>query len=189
MISRPHMSFPLILFIVLALLTFWLDRITRPLEQTRDDDLYRNPDYIVEDLSGIRMDHERTIQRKFSAKKLYHYLSEDVTQMRQINFINAEPEKSLIRLQADRAEIKGNGNNIYLMGNVTALRGADDEKGKVTLLTDFLHLIPEENLVKTDRPVTISRLNTTINAVGLELDNHVGMIQLLTQVRAVNITN
>ena len=186
MISRLHISFPLILFILLALLTFWLDRITRPPEQGKDDDLYRNPDYIVEDLSGTRMDHERTIQRKFAAKKLFHYLNEDVTHMEQISFISAEPEKPLIRLQADRAEVKGKGKNIYLMGNVTALRGADDEKGKITLMTNFLHLTPDENLVKTDQPVTISKLNTTINAIGLELNNHTGMIQLLTQVRAIN---
>ncbi len=186
MINRLYISFPLILFILLVLLTFWLDRITRPPEQIKDGDLYRDPDYIVENLSGIRMDHEQTIQRKFSANKLLHYLNEDVTQMEQVSFINTDPEKPLIRLQADRAEVKGKDKDIYLTGNVTAVRGTDDEKGKVTLMTDFLHLVPDENLVKTDQAVTISRLNTKINAIGLELNNQTGMIQLLTKVRAVN---
>ena len=186
MFSRLHISFPLIFFIFLLLLTFWLDRITRPPEQTKDDDLYRNPDYIVEDLSGIRIEHERAIQRKFAAKKLFHYLNENTTQMEQVNFVNTEPEKPLIRLQADRAEMKNKGENIFLMENVTAIRGTDDDKGKITLMTNFLHLIPDESLVKTDQSVTISRLNTTINAIGMELNNHTGMIQLLAQVRAVN---
>jgi len=73
-----------------------------------------------------------------------------------------------------------------LTGDVVALRGADDQKDKITLKTNFLHLIPNEDLVKSDQPVTISRLNTKINAIGLELNNQTGMIQLLTQVRAVN---
>jgi lipopolysaccharide export system protein LptC len=186
MISRPHIGFPLILFASLVLLTFWLDQVTRPLEPANGDDLYLNPDYIVEDLSGIRMEHERTAQRKFSAKKLFHYLNEEVTQMEQVSFINTEPNKPLIRMYADRAEVKSKGKHIYLTGNVTAVRGADDEKGKITLVTNFLHLIPDDNLVKTDQSVTISRFNTTINAIGLELNNHDGMIQLLSKVRAVN---
>jgi len=186
MISRLHIRFPLILFILLALLTLWLDRITRPSEQTSDDDLYPNPDYIVEDLSGIRMDHERAIQRRFTAKKLFHYLNNDVTQMEKISFINTEPENPLIRLHADHAEVKGKGKDIYLTGNVTVLRGTDDEKGKITLMTNFLHLIPEESLVKTDKSVTISRFNTTIHATGLEFSNRIGMIQLLSKVRAVD---
>lgn len=184
--NRLHISSPLILLILLALLTFWLDRVTRPSERAGGDDLYVNPDYIVEDISGIRMDHEREIQRKFTAERLFHYLDEEITQMEQVSFINIEPEKPLMRLSADRAEIKSKGKNIYLTGNVTAIRGADDEKSKITLMTDFLQLIPDEDLVKTDRAVTISRMNTTIHSTGLEFNNRVGEIQLLSKVKAVN---
>lgn len=186
MISRLHISFPLILFILLILLTFWLDQVTRPPERGKDDDLYRTPDYIVENLSGIRMDHERTIQRKFAAEKLFHYLDEEVTQMEQISFISIEPEKPPIRLQADRAEIKSKGKDIYLTENVTVLRGTEDDRGKITLMTNSLHLMPDESLAKTDQSVTISKLNTMINAIGMELNNHTGMIQLLTRVKVIN---
>lgn len=186
MITRQYISSPLIFLIILALLTFWLDRVTRPLEQTMDDNLYRNPDYIVEDLSGIRMDHEREIQRKFTAKKLFHYLDEEVTQLEQIGFMNSQPGSPLMRLNADRAEVKNKGKDIFLMGHVTAIRGTDDEKDKITLMTNYLHLIPDEGLVKTDRAVTISRFNTTIDATGLEFNNNAGLIQLLSRVRAVN---
>lgn len=186
MFSRFHINFPLVLFVFLILLTFWLDQITRPPEQAKDDDLYRNPNYIVEDLSGTQVEYGREIQRKFTADKLFHYINENVTQMEHISFVNTEPEKPLIRLQADRAEVRNKGENIFLTNNVTAIRGADDEKGKITLTTDFLHLIPGESLVKTDQSVTISRLHTTIYAIGMELNNQSGIMQLLTQVKAVN---
>lgn len=186
MISRLHISFPVVLFILLILLTFWLDQITRPPERGKDDDLYRTPDYIVENLSGIRMDHERTIQRNFSAEKLFHYLNEEVTQMEQINFISIEPEKPIIHLQADHAEVKSKGKNIYLIGNVTVMRGTENDRGKIILTTNSLHLIPDENLVKTDQAVAISKLNTMINAIGMELNNHTGVIQLLTRVKVIN---
>jgi lipopolysaccharide export system protein LptC len=186
MSGRPYLKSPLILLVLLLALTFWLDRVTRPLNQNKGDDLNRNPDYIVENLSGIRVDYEREIERKFTAEKLFYYLDEKVTELEHVNFTNTEPEKPLMRLSADRAVVKSKGQDIYLMGNVTAARGADGEKGKITLMTSFLHLIPDESLIKTDQPVTISRFNTTINANGLEFNNRTGMIQLLSNVKAVN---
>ena len=187
MVNRLHFSFSLILFIILIVLTIWLDQITRPPEQNKDNDSLRAPDYIVEDLSGSRLDHEHAIQRKFTARKLSHYVKEEVTQLEQVGFINIDLQKPLLRLQADRAEIRNKGNNIFLMDNVTAIRGEDQEKGKITLMTHFLHLLPKESLVKTDQGVTITRLLTTINAQGMELDNRTGKIELLSQVKAVDM--
>ena len=186
MINRLHISFPLIVLVVLALLTVWLDRITHPPEHAKDGDMYRNPDYIVEDLSGIRMEYDQEIHRKFTAHQLFHYLNDNVTQMEQVSFISTQPEKPPIYLQANRAEVRNKGENIFLRENVTAIRGTDNEKGKITLTTDFLHLIPHQSLVKTDQPVVISRMNTTIHGIGLELNNETGIIQLLQQVKAVN---
>lgn len=186
MSKQPCFSSPLIFFIILILLTLWLDVLTRPPEKNKNDNTYFNPDYIVEDLSGIRVDHNEGIQREFSAQKLFHYLDEKVTQLEQTNFINIDPGNPLMRLHADQAEIKNKGADIYLTGNVSATRGADDDKNKITLSTDFLYLMPDENLVKTDRAVTITKLNTIIHATGLEFNNRIGKIQLLSKVSAVN---
>ncbi|MEK6735160.1 MAG: LPS export ABC transporter periplasmic protein LptC [Pseudomonadota bacterium] len=186
MTGRAYFSFPLIFFVILVVLTVWLDRITQPTQSASDAHFYHHPDYIVEDLSGIRMDYERGVHREFFAKKLTHYVDEKTSQMENIYFVNTEPDDPLIRLQSDRAEVHGNGDNIYLTENVAISRGMDDEKGKITLVTDFLHILPKESIVKTDQPVKITRMNTTIHAVGLELNNHTGMIQLLSQVRAVD---
>lgn len=186
MSGRAYFSSPLIFLIILVLLTFWLDLLTRPSEQNKNDNVYPNPDYIVEGLSGIRVDHERDIQREFSAQKLVHYLGDKVTHLAQASFINIDPENPLLRLQADQAEIKNKGEDIYLTGNVFAVRGTDDEKNKLTMKTDFLHLVPDENLVKTDQAVIITRLNTTIHATGLEFNNRVGMIHLMSKVSAIN---
>ena len=106
--------------------------------------------------------------------------------MEHVNFTNIEPEKPLIRLFADRAVIISKGKDIYLTGDVTAVRGADDDKSKITLATNFLHLIPDESLIKSDQAVAISRFKTTVNANGLEFNNRTGIIQLLSNVKAVN---
>lgn len=159
----------------------------QPHEQVKDDSLNLNPDYIVEDLSGIRMDYQQGILRKFTAHKLFHYVGEELTNLERISFTNTDPGHPLMRLYADQAEVRNKGENVYLTGNVTAIRGTDDEKGRITLVTGFLHLIPNQSLAKTDRPVAISRFNTAIEATGLEFDNRAGTIQLLSSVKAVNM--
>lgn len=188
MIRRPYAKIgsPFILLVILALVTFWLDYATRPSEHTKSDDLYRNPDYIAEKLIGVRTDHDQGIQRQFSAQKLMHYLGEEITQLEQVSFINRDPGKPLMQLSAERATVKRKGRDIDLMQNVTAVRGAEDEKSKITLVTDLLHLYPEENLVMTEHAVSISRHKMKIEAKGLEFNNRTGEMQLLSSVKAVN---
>jgi len=43
--------------------------------------------------------------------------------------------------------------------------------GPITVTSDFLHVIPKEDRIVTDRPVTITDPRGIIHATGLELDN------------------
>lgn len=186
MIRRSYFSFTFMLLVGLAVLTLWLDKMTLPKTSSSDTEIYQEPDYIIENLSGLRVEYNKATQRAFYAKKMFHYLDQDLTELEQIQFINSQVDKPPFRVFADRAELRDNGENIFLTGNVTVMRGLDQDKSKITLKTDKLHLIPDEDLVKTDKSVTLSRLNTTIHAIGLELNNQTGMIELLSRVRAVD---
>ena len=55
------------------------------------------------------MDYMRGTERKFTAKELFHYLDEKVTELERVNFISTEPEKPLIRMFADRAVVMLDG--------------------------------------------------------------------------------
>ncbi len=182
MFNRLRPSVLLIMLVLLALLTFWVTNAVVPTTINQGNGVHQKPDYIIENLSGIRANHESTVQRNFSAKKLLHYLESDVTHMESPYFINMEIQKPVMRVKADKARLLGEGENVYLTGNVKVLRGEDNDK--VTMMTSYLHLIPDENIAKTDKTVVFSRKNTTINAIGLELDNHTGIVQLLSRVRA-----
>jgi len=49
--------------------------------------------------------------------------------------------------------------------------------------TAFLHVIPDQNLARTDRAVTITDAATVVTAVGLELNNETRVLKLLSNVR------
>jgi lipopolysaccharide export system protein LptC len=57
---------------------------------------------------------------------------------------------------------------------------------KTTLTTSSLLLDPDGDTARTDKAVTIKEGGTTINAVGIELDNVTNVTRLLSQVRVVH---
>lgn len=186
MVRRSYFSFTFILLIALFAITVWLDKVTYPTSTTNNLDFDHQPDYIIENISGLRVEHDKSIHRFFHAKTLVHFTNQELTQLENIQFVNTETEKPLFQVFADQAELRGNSEDIFLNGNVTVIRGNNEDKRKITLKTDKLHLLPNENKAKTDKSVLITRHNTTIQAVGLELNNETGMVELLSRVHAIN---
>lgn len=186
MIKYSHISFPLAVFIFLALVALWLDQISRPYESVNGKGFFHNPDYIIEGVSGIRVDHIQAIHKKFSAQTLSHYFEENITRMQHIDFKNSGRDKPIFRIQADLAEITDKGKSIYLKENITAVRGVKNDEKQITLTTDFLQLIPDESMALTNHAVTITKSGSKVSAIGMELNNQTGILQLLSHVKATN---
>jgi lipopolysaccharide export system protein LptC len=79
--------------------------------------------------------------------------------------------------------LSSNGENAYLIDDVRLVRSPYDDKSEMTMLTSWLHVIPDDNFAQTDRPVKIYDANTLINSVGLEFNNETRILKLLSTVR------
>ncbi len=87
---------------------------------------------------------------------MVHYPDDDTTDLEQPRFINTEPGKPAMQVKADQAKMSSNGEDIYLSGNVMVMRNAGKGRGETTMTTSFLHLIPDDDIAKTDKPVVIT---------------------------------
>jgi lipopolysaccharide export system protein LptC len=70
--------------------------------------------------------------------------------------------------------ITGDQQNAYFTGNVKGVREAESgerDKGPVVVTSEYLHVLPKEDKIETDKPVTISDPRGIINATGMEFDN------------------
>lgn len=182
--TRSLFSRPPVWLIILLLLTLWLDSgLQRPNLQ-QNNDTQQEVDYIIENLDGIQANHEFERNRFFSADKLIHYPAEDITQLEHVRFTSIEPDKPLLRVTSNQAELTQDGNDIFLTGDVSIIRGEDLDKDKVTMLTDFLHIIPDTDIAQTDRPVTVLRMNSTLNSTGMFMNNQTGEILMQSRVKA-----
>jgi lipopolysaccharide export system protein LptC len=66
------------------------------------------------------------------------------------------------------------------------LRNAGKGRGETDLTTSSLHLIPNEDIAKTDKPVVITERNSVIRAIGMEMNNRTNVTQLWSQVRVLH---
>lgn len=186
MINNLFSGLPLVLLALLAALTFWLNQSVRAPSTVQNEDLHRAPDYMIENFSATRMDHDGVTRHVLSAKRMLHYPDDDTTDLEQPRFINTEPGKPALQVDADQAKMSAHGEDIYLTGNVTVLRKAGKGRGETTMSTSFLHLIPGDDIAKTDKPVVITEANAIIKAVGMEISNRTQVTRLLSQVRVVH---
>ena len=187
MISRRISALPLVLLALLVLtVPFWLNRSLRTPSLSQEGDLGRIPDYVAENFSAVEMDNDGVARHMLLAKRLVHYPDDDTTELEQPYFIETEPGKPAVQIKSDQAKISGNNENIYLTGNVMLLRNAGKGRGETTLTTSLLHLIPNDDIAKTDKPVVITEKNSVINAVGMEMNNRTSVTQLWSQVRVLH---
>jgi lipopolysaccharide export system protein LptC len=87
-------------------------------------------------------------------------------------------------MYAQRGFITEDGKHAYFHDNVRLVREARGKHSELTVNTSYLHIIPEENYVETDKPLVIQDAHTLINAVGLKLDKNKHQLKLLSRVKA-----
>jgi lipopolysaccharide export system protein LptC len=187
MTDRLTAWFPLLLLMVLAGLTFWLDRAVQPAPANRDGSKRHDPDYIIENFSALRLDANGKPRHQLAARRMLHFPDDDSTQLDEPRFVRFEPGKASLSVTSRSALVSSNGENVYFDQAVKVVRGAYSTRSELVVTTEYLHVIPEADIAKTDRAVRIVDANTKIEAVGLELNNKAQTVKLLANVKGTYV--
>lgn len=180
----PAIWFALIVLALLAALTLWIDRIVQPPTPKRDGSTRHDPDYIVNNFAINRTDVDGNPRYSLAGSDMRHYPDNDTTDILKPVFHQFSATKPTIQVQSERGQISPNGENVYFMDNVKLVRAATPQKGELTLLTDVLQAIPDQGILKTDKPVTILQApRTVIHATGMEMNKKERTIKLLHRVK------
>lgn len=180
----PAIWLALILLALLAALTFWIDRTVQPPAPKRDGSTRHDPDYTVNNFSSSRTDQFGNPRYGLSGAEMRHYPDDDTTELDHPLFTQFSMKKPTIQAQGVRGLLSSNGENVYFMDNVKVVRAATPQKGELTILTEYLHIIPEQGILKTDKPVTILQAPRTVaHATGMELDKEERTLKLFNRVK------
>ena len=173
---------PVLLLAGLAALTYWLDQRVQPAGSGRNDSA-GEPDFIVSDFNATRMDLEGAPRYSVAAKRMIHYVSETDTVLEFPKLTSYEKKDAPLTIEAREGRLAPGGTDAYFIGDVRLHQPAHDDEEEMSMTTSYLHVIPDQNLAKTDREVTLTRGNSIVNSVGLEFNNVTRNVKLLSRVR------
>jgi lipopolysaccharide export system protein LptC len=180
----PSIWFALIILSLLAALTFWIDHAVQPPQPKRDGSMRHDPDYIIDNFASSRADSFGNPRFSLAGVEMRHYPDDDSTDLVRPAFTQFSFKKPTTRIEGQRGQISSNGENVYFMDNVKIVRAATRNKGELTVLTEYLHIVPDQDFVETDRPVTILQSpRTVIHANGLEYYKKDGVLKLFGKVK------
>lgn len=164
--------------------TYWLNQQVQPEPAKPDSNLRHDPDSIVENFSAVRLNELGTPHFIMSATRMVHYPDDDSTVIEMPRITMLSEDRPPLLASAKTGSISGKGDELFLQGDVEVLREAAVQQDQFALQTEYLHIIPGQDLVRSDRPVTYIEAHTTVNAVGMELNNMTRTIKLLSKVRS-----
>jgi len=159
--------FPLLMLLLLAALTLWLERASQP-DATNPSNTRHDPDYIVGNFTIKRFDAEGKLYQTLSAKEMRHYPDDDSTESDMPHMTYHQERKTFI--SAEQAWIDSGGKTIQLERNVRMRH--ENAKGPETVLTTTsMTILSDEEIARTKAPVTITQGGTVINGIGMESNN------------------
>lgn len=175
--------FPLGLMLVLALLTFWLDRAVR--EEPAHPSLRRHdPDYLVHNFTSTTYNRLGNAETTITAAKMLHYPDDDSTELVAPRVVQAKPTEPRFTVSAERGVLAREGDEIFLYDNVQLVREPDARHGGARMTTSFLHIVRDRSIMRTDREVTIVEGRRSLTGRGMEYNNDSRELVLRSDVQA-----
>ena len=183
-LSRVRYWLPLLPLLGLLGAVYWLDQQAQPGPAKIYSGPRHDPDAIVENFSATKMNELGMPSFIMAAKKMLHYPDDDSTMLEEPHISMLSAEHPAILANARHGTISSNGDEIMLRDDVEVLREASAQQDQLTLHTEYLHIVPEQNLTNTDHAVTIADAHSTVHAIGLEMNSKTRILKLLSEVRS-----
>jgi len=182
--TRVRQWLPVLALLCLLGATYWLNQQAQPDPALPDSSTRHDPDAIVENFSALKLNKQGTPYFIMSAAKMLHYPDDDSTILEIPRITLLAEDKPSLLATAVAGSISGKGDEMFLQKNVEVLREAGNQYDQLKMQTEYLHIIPDQDLVSSNSAVTITDPHTTVQAYGMEMNNKTRKIKLLSQVKS-----
>lgn len=175
--------FPLLLAGLLAGMSYWLELASRAPTTTNDGKARHDPDFIVKNFEVRRFDPQGTLQHTVVADLMRHYPDDDSTVVLSPRITYHRNPPTFIN--AREAQISSKGEHVTLIDDVRVTRAGAGSKPDTVLTTTRLEAWPDDEIAKSNVPVTITQGQTNVRGSGLSVDNKTSFYTLDGPVQGV----
>lgn len=183
--TRAAIAFPLAILLLLALLTFWINKAVQVPLPKPDGSSRHDPDYFMTNFATTQTDVNGNLRYKLAAVEMRHFPDDDSTELQRPRYTQFAVGKPYTEVHGLRGYVSSDGEEVRLVDHVKVTRQAFADKGEMTIETDYLNIRPNDELVTTDRPVVIRQApKTVIYATGMVYEKKLKTVTLQHKVRA-----
>lgn len=182
--NRPMYWFPLGIVAILAGLSIWLQYAVHSARPGFLANGQHIADYIIDRFMVSRTNLAGAVIYTLHADHAEHYMDDDTTQLTNPHLVANDDQQGSADIRSNRALVTAKGKQVNFMGKVVLVRDAHDAQGPLTLTTEYLEAIPDQRLMRTNRPVQVQGKSIIMTAGGLELNNQTQILKLTHRVKA-----
>ena len=153
--NRSAIVYPIALLSILAIMTAWINHVVQPKKPKLDGSSRHDPDYIMSNFVTTQTDINGDLRYKLASVEMKHFPDDDSTNLERPRYTQFSANKPYTEVQALRGYVSSNGDQVQLVDNVKITRQAFANKGEMTIETNYLNILPNQDLARTDSPVVI----------------------------------
>jgi len=185
--DRIAAALSLVLLVALGLFTFYLAQVAEREQASRGQPRppSTEPDYFVDRMALLTMNDRGEPAYRLQAQRLQHFPVGDVTVFEAPVMVSLDPSRPRVTVTARQGRLTPGGEEAHLQGDVVVTRAGTANAPPLKAETDYAVVLPEQDIVRTDRPVTIVQGGNRLAGVGMELNNRTRQLRLDSRVSAV----
>jgi lipopolysaccharide export system protein LptC len=183
--NRFAMIMLLLLSTVAVLASFWvLEVMRRAGEESMPPRQRIEPDYYVENFAYLRQSATPGTRYEIAGKRLEHD-PVDGTHHVQLPVLDSyHNDRPPTRSTSKRAIISADNSLVSLYEDVKVDREASATSEAFRLRSEFLQVLTNEDIVRTDKPVQLSLGRSVLHGTGMQANNATRQLELWQPVRA-----
>jgi len=158
--------------------SFWLVQVMQGEDNTPGGSAGNEPDYIIDNFSWVRMSETGKPRYVISGERLTHHPVDNTALVDKPVVQSLTVEHPPMTMTAERALVSQNQNQIDLTGNVDIKRPAGAKSEPLRIRTEALTVLPDEDIVKTDKAIEMQLGASSVAGIGMLANNATQQVHL-----------
>jgi lipopolysaccharide export system protein LptC len=183
MIDRNAFWLPLVILALLAALSFWLEQTIQEAGKSYKKN-GQAPDAIIENFKASSTDEAGIPRYRLTASKLSHYPANDLTLLEQPQFTHLHTKQGEMIVSSRHASVSARGEEVIFTDNVSLRRMAYAGRGILSVESQSLKVLPDQEQIISLQPVTIAAPGLQVSAMGMQLSGKTRILKLKGRVKA-----
>ena len=181
--NRFRLDVVIALCAAMALGSFWLLGVMRKKGEADTIDVPRTaPDYYVDKFTFVKIAKSRNARYNISGDVLTHFPADDSTEIIHPIINNLASGRPAMVMRSDTATVSSEGSEVRMKGHVDIDRPAFGPSAHFHLKSTYLVLLPDDDIMKTDKPVDLLLGTATLSGTGMLANNATRQLDLSSRV-------